>query len=145
MTCVEVYKRKYFKMCEVCGWYFKTKKSHIPRRKTCSKACDGFRKKTMYAGEKNPNYGNRGELNPIYKGGFISNYGYRRLRMPDHPNADKSGYIFEHRLVMSQHLGRPLRSDEHVHHKDGNKLNNDISNLEIITLEEHSRLHALLD
>lgn len=145
MTSVEVYNRKYFKVCEICGWYFKTKKSHIPRRKTCSKACDGFRKKTMYEGDNNPNYGNRGALNPIYKGGSITQYGYRRVSMPDHPNAGKRGEILEHRLVMSTYLGRPLLSEEHVHHKDGNKLNNDISNLEIISLEEHSRLHAKLN
>ena len=63
----------------------------------------------------------------------------------------KDGYIFkyqkskhyrgEHRLVMEKYLGRPLRSDEIVHHKDGNKQNNDISNLEIVTRAEHINIH----
>jgi len=37
----------------------------------------------------------------------------------------------EHRLVMAQVLGRPLTDDESVHHKDGNRLNNDAANLEL--------------
>ena len=42
---------------------------------------------------------------------------------------------------MEEHLGRKLRSDEIVHHKDGNKLNNSIDNLELLTRAEHINLH----
>jgi AraC-like DNA-binding protein len=42
-----------------------------------------------------------------------------------------SGYVLEHRLTMARHLGRPLRQDETVHHIDGNRSNNEISNLQI--------------
>lgn len=48
----------------------------------------------------------------------------------------------EHRVIGEQIAGRPLRSDEHVHHKDENKHNNDPSNLEVLTAVEHLRLHA---
>lgn len=131
----------YYKKCEICGEYFRTKKSHIIRRKTCSKECDGVRKSKMYKGERNPNYGNRGELNPLYKGAFINQYGYRVLHKPQHPNANKDGYILEHRYVASNKIGRPLKDDEIVHHIDGNRLNNNPSNLQIMDRSEHSKLH----
>lgn len=48
----------------------------------------------------------------------------------------------EHRVVAEQMIGRSLTSDDHVHHKDGNKHNNDPSNLEVMTRSEHLKLHA---
>jgi hypothetical protein len=51
--------------------------------------------------------------------------------------------IDEHRHVMQQHIGRKLTRNEIVHHKDGDKLNNDISNLEILSRSEHTRMHML--
>lgn len=46
-----------------------------------------------------------------------------------------------HRRIIESHLGRPLLANEMVHHIDGNGLNNDISNLQIVTPKEHSRIH----
>lgn len=67
-------------------------------------------------------------------------------------SAKPSGYVehtrgehkgrSQHRVVMEQHIGRKLRGDEHVHHKDGNRSNNDISNLELMTISEHMAHHA---
>lgn len=49
----------------------------------------------------------------------------------------------EHRVVAEQMLGRPLTSSEVVHHRDGNKRNNDPANLEVLpSRAEHSRHHT---
>lgn len=66
---------------------------------------------------------------------------------------EKRGYLYYsggpnsgkpvHRCVMEAFIGRPLRKDEDVHHKDGNPRNNDLSNLEIVTRSEHARIHAI--
>ena len=47
-----------------------------------------------------------------------------------------------HAVVMEAILGRPLHSDEIVHHKDHNRANNDPSNLELMTRRAHASLHA---
>jgi hypothetical protein len=49
--------------------------------------------------------------------------------------------LLVHRLIMEQILGRPLSSDEIIHHIDGNKLNNHPSNLQIMTRSEHINHH----
>ena len=59
----------------------------------------------------------------------------------DHPNATKNGYVLLHRVVMENHLGRLLFPEEVVHHIDGNKFNNSIENLSVLSIVEHSKLH----
>lgn len=54
---------------------------------------------------------------------------------------DRSHKYELHRKIMEDYIGRKLNSNEIVHHKDGNKLNNDINNLEILTRSEHIKLH----
>lgn len=49
--------------------------------------------------------------------------------------------IFEHRHVMETYLNRKLSDWEMVHHKNHNKLDNRIENLEIVTKSEHKKLH----
>jgi len=78
------------------------------------------------------NYRARGANHYNWKGGRSEiNGGYVRVYMPKHPNAMKSGYVLEHRLIMSEHLGHPLEAWEVVHHKNGIKNDNRIENLEL--------------
>ncbi len=46
-----------------------------------------------------------------------------------------------HRIIMEEHLGRKLTRHEIVHHIDGDGYNNDLSNLQLMSLSEHTRLH----
>lgn len=64
-------------------------------------------------------------------GGTLTKSGYRLVYCATHPNAQKSGYIMQHILVMSERLGRPLLPHENVHHKNGVRDDNRPENLEL--------------
>ena len=49
-------------------------------------------------------------------------------------------WMLEHRWVVQQAIGRPLKTSEHVHHLDGNKSNNALENLQLLTASEHMSL-----
>jgi hypothetical protein len=68
--------------------------------------------------------------------------GYRYCRtVPLHPRRNAKGLYPLHRVLMENKIGRLLERGEVVHHRDENKENNDIENLELLRNEEHSRLH----
>jgi hypothetical protein len=63
---------------------------------------------------------------------------------------NKNGYItiqvnnrsvYEHRHVMENHIGRPLLSNEHVHHINGDRTDNRLENLELLPEADHLREH----
>lgn len=84
----------------------------------------------------------KGEKCSSWKGGKKkSKDGHILILKKGHPMADSNGYLFEHRYIMSEHLGRLLTEDEVVHHKNGIKDDNRIENLEIMTIGEHTKLH----
>lgn len=61
----------------------------------------------------------------------VCRQGYVSLHLPNHPMANAAGSVYEHRLVMAEHLGRLLLANESVHHKNGNRADNRIENLEL--------------
>ncbi|MDX3521956.1 HNH endonuclease [Streptomyces scabiei] len=63
--------------------------------------------------------------------GNVNEDGYRRISAPGHPNANRHGRILEHRKVLADKLGRPLRPGESAHHKNGDRLDNRPENLEL--------------
>lgn len=66
-------------------------------------------------------------------GGHTTKDGYRVITCEGHPNAWKHGdRMFEHVLVMSKWLDRPLRPGETVHHRNGIGTDNQIENLEVM-------------
>lgn len=81
--------------------------------------------------------------------GVMMTHGYAHVMLdpddPFYPMARRSGYVPLHRLIMAGHLGRLLTPGEVVHHKDGNRLNNSIANLELLSIGEHvSAVHKEL-
>ena len=70
--------------------------------------------------------------------------GYILIHVPTHREAGKNGCVLEHRMVMSDHLGRKLRKSEIVHHKNGIRSDNRLENLEVLTRRQHAKRHNLL-
>jgi len=63
---------------------------------------------------------------------YLSGKGYARYK-------DSNKYV--HRQAAKKKIGRSLHSDEVVHHRDGDKLNNNPNNLQVMSRRDHNRLH----
>ena len=106
-------------------------------------------------GELCPVYGRkisaatREKMTPIWKKVGESQRKYRKkhsggyilVYVPEHPMADRTGYVLEHRVVVESLLGRYLSSNEIVHHVNGDKSDNRIDNLEVVSRATHARIH----
>lgn len=107
--------------CSSCGEKFHGARHGNTGYKFCSQSCS---KSFM-----------KGSNSLAYKdGSTINSAGYKCIKVGDK-------YLYEHRLIIEEHIGRKLTVNEVVHHKDGDKLNNSIENLQIMDKKEHDRLH----
>lgn len=123
-------------VCRICEKPFYAQPSI--QRVTCSLACrtSYYRELgTLLTGAK------RGAENPRWKNGrFLHQGKYWMVLQPDHPHADRHGYVREHRLVVERAIGRILDPEEVVHHRDHDTTNNEPGNLELFANHaEHKR------
>lgn len=67
--------------------------------------------------------------------------GYVERWKPDHPLAKRHGYVLEHRMIVWD-AGLLTDPTDNVHHKNHDKQDNRIENLEVMSKREHHRHHA---
>lgn len=92
-----------------------------------------------------PKENQRGEQNGNWHGGEKITSGRVCILSRDHPHAHDGGYVLRYRLVMEAYLGRYLTPEEVIHHVDGDKLNDDLSNLMLFhSSGAHIKYHAEL-
>lgn len=128
-------KRKHPKTCEVCALDFL---GRTATSRCCSRSCSA--KLAHMEGRAN-SLAAIGPDNPAWRGGKRHQDGYILTWVPQGtPGRQARGYMMEHRLVMQEHLGRPLLAWEIVHHRNGVKDDNRIGNLEVVTRARHAGL-----
>ncbi len=82
----------------------------------------------------------RGPAHACWKGGQKTSQG----RVFDYMDLGRgsNNYVQRARRIAEELLGRPLRTDEHVHHKNGDTMDDRPENLEVLSSSAHSRHHA---
>lgn len=137
ITCVEL-------KCLKCDKDFFVRWYRRNKAKYCSQEC--YRASNSFNGfeKEHTRWNHPNVIKSRFKkrsGSWMSE-GYKFIYMPKHPNARSDGGISEHRLVMEKYLGRYLKSEEIVHHKNRDRSDNRIKNLELIdNRKEHIELH----
>lgn len=148
--------KSYFNcICPICNKKFHLKPYRLKKynKHYCSKECHRKAKEEYMKGEKNHQYGLKGEKNSSWKSNKkINSYGYIKIRCLEHPFKDCDGFVFEHRLIAEKYLLNKensieingklyLKSEYVVHHIDENKQNNKVENLKVMLLSEHTKFH----
>lgn len=138
--------------CRSCQgkWLFVNKISGRKKRGTYLEcACC---KKEFYVPQyrkNNAKYCSRSCLAKIHLPQYVAIYGFKKLNTPPHKYkyivTPEGKQVREHRWIMEKFLNRKLLPFEHVHHKDGNPLNNTIKNLVVLTNSEHQKVEYYLN
>ena len=148
--------------CVVCGREMYLKPSRLKRIKngiTCCKECSNKLKSEYMKGDKNHQFGLIGNKNVSFKDeNLITNYGYLLEYCPGHPYPhDRSNHttrVLQHRLVVERNSDlfdpvyfeiidgwKVLKPEYEVHHKNEDKQDNRIENLQVMTKSEHISYH----
>ena len=124
--CADVGRRKPMttEKCPICGVAITYKPGR--ERIYCSRSCAMVGR--MRTGAVNREFGTK----------MVDVAGYVRIKVGTvYPGAYKTGWMLEHHYVMQEHLGRLLEKTDYVHHKNGNREDNSLSNLELCTAATH--------
>jgi hypothetical protein len=95
-------------------------------------------------GSLNPNYGKRGPETSTYKIGRTKSGDGKYWILSGkqgYPRADQAGRILEHIYVYQEYHKVCLLKGVQIHHKNKDGLDNRISNLEVISPSEHTKIH----
>jgi hypothetical protein len=96
-----------------------------------------FTNKNHFCGIKCSNEIQKNENHPRWKGCIcLDGHGYNMIRV-------NGRYVYEHRHLMEQKIGRKLNRNEQVHHVNENKLDNRIENLVLLENSDHQKLHGM--
>ena len=121
-------------ICKHCGKNFKRVRTE---QVFCSKSCASHRKGSIRKGKKTGPQRGRKYAKRMDKDGYI------RIYAGNHPFADGRLMILEHIAVMEVAIGRRISKEEVVHHKNHQRSDNRLENLEIMTRSQHCKLHGM--
>lgn len=83
-----------------------------------------------------------GNKSSNWKGGKkITAKGYVEILDKDNRRANKNGYVLEHVAVWERENNKEIPSGYCIHHLNGNKSDNRIENLQLLTISDHTKLH----
>lgn len=141
--------------CTVCGKPMYMKKSRLDRLKhkdciVCSTICSATIRSSWMKGELNHQFGLIGSLNSSFKesdsllkNGYILSSGSQKRVLKHRKLVEENWTIFgEKYFNVNDDGSRSLKNGYVVHHKNENKSDNRLENLQIMTRSQHSSLHA---
>lgn len=130
-------------MCGFCKININRKNFQNSKNMFCNTDCKAEWQKENLKGTNNTFFGKKHtektkeqiskSKNPKYPG-FRAGREYLRTR--------DGRYV--HRVIMEEYLGRCLLTEEHIHHRNGDKMNNNIKNLELVNNSIHRKEHVQL-